>query len=264
MTENSSNNAAQRWLWLGFLAMGLVVVALVALSIVGSINESNSAPEVASSDTNDTSSAQTSTTGGSATAPALDVPVSDTVQEQCDSATPTEPATRDYPQAEQVLEEGVDYSAILCTDAGAIYIDLYEDLTPVTVNNFVFLAQNDYYDNTIFHRVIQDFMAQAGDPTGTGRGGPGYQFQDEIVPSITFDSPGYLAMANAGANTNGSQFFVTYAATDWLNGAHTIFGAVQEGYANLTNVQLRDPSVADAPATTLQDVIIVTDPGTAQ
>ncbi|MCA9912212.1 MAG: peptidylprolyl isomerase, partial [Anaerolineae bacterium] len=125
-------------------------------------------------------------------------PVSGSIQELCDSATPTEPATRSYSQAEQVLEDGVDYQAIFCTDAGPIYVDLFEDQTPVTVNNFVFLAQNNYYDNTIFHRVIQDFMAQGGDPTGTGMGGPGYQFQDEIVQGLTFDTPGLLAMANAG------------------------------------------------------------------
>ncbi len=243
MAQNTSNNPAQRWLWLGFLAIALVVIALIALSIVGSINEANGG--------------DTSATGGDAQVANAE-PVSGSVQEICDNATPTEPTSRSYGQAEQVLEEGVDYQAVFCTDAGPIYVELYEEQTPVTVNNFVFLAQNDYYDNTIFHRVIQDFMAQGGDPTGTGSGGPGYQFQDEIVPSLVFDRPGLLAMANAGPGTNGSQFFITYAPTDWLNGAHTIFGEVLQGYDNAQNIQLRDPQVPSSPATTLQDVIIIT------
>lgn len=250
MAQNTSNNPAQRWLWLGFLAIALVVIALIALSIVGTMNEANGG-EVAS-------------TGNTTASSTNAEPVSGSVQEICDNATPTEPASRSYGQAEQVLEEGVDYQAVFCTDAGPIYVELYEEQTPVTVNNFVFLAQNDYYDNTMFHRVIQDFMAQGGDPTGTGSGGPGYQFQDEIVPSLTFDRPGLLAMANAGAGTNGSQFFITYVPTDWLNGAHTIFGTVLQGYDNALNIQLRDPSIPTSPATTLQDVIIITDPSQIQ
>ncbi len=256
MTQNTTNDSAQRWLWLGFLAIGLVVVGLVVWSIVGSIGE-QSATDVAAEPTS-------AAAGGNESAAANAEPVSDAVQERCDNATPGEPSTRSYAEAEQVLEEGVDYQAIFCTDVGPIYVELYEDMTPVTVNNFVFLAQNDYYDNTIFHRVIQDFMAQAGDPTGTGRGGPGYQFQDEIVPSLTFDSAGLLAMANAGPNTNGSQFFITYAPTTWLDGAHTIFGEVLQGFGNALSIQLRDPQITDAPATTLRDVIIITDPGELQ
>src|SRR5688572_14124487 len=121
----------------------------------------------------------------------------------------------------------------MCTDAGAIYIDLLEDFAPATVNNFVFLAQNNYYDNTIFHRVLEDFMAQGGDPTGTGSGGPGYQFRDEFAPFLTFDRPYLLAMANAGAGTNGSQFFITTAETPHLDFRHTIFGDVLEGQENV-------------------------------
>src|SRR5687767_12331023 len=102
--------------------------------------------------------------------PTLTLPIAD----ECAQVDIQEPTTRTYSQADDALVEGVDYQAIFCTDAGAILVDLYEDQTPITVNNFVFLAQHDYYNNTIFHRVIEGFMAQAGDPTGTGSGGPGY------------------------------------------------------------------------------------------
>lgn len=191
------------------------------------------------------------------------------IQAQGDAQTPTElcrtafpaeePDTRSYQQPEQVLEDGVDYYAIFCTSAGAIYVDLFETETPETVNNFVFLAQEGYYNNTNFHRVIQEFMAQAGDPTNTGTGGPGYQFADEILDDLTFDRAGLLAMANAGPGTNGSQFFITTAATDWLNGAHTIFGEVVTGYDNVLNIRLRDPQQALLAGTRLDTILIVED-----
>lgn len=184
-----------------------------------------------------------------------------TPDEICSGATPaTDPDNRSYDEAEDVLESGVDYRAIFCTSEGAIYIELFEGVAPETVNNFVFLAENDYYNNTIFHRVIENFMAQGGDPTGTGSGGPGYQFQDETLSYLTFDRPGLLAMANAGPGTNGSQFFITFAPTPHLNGAHTIFGEVLEGSEIVDEIMLRDPSAADSPATDLQTVVIVTDP----
>jgi len=122
--------------------------------------------------------------------------------------------------------------AVMKTNMGTIELELYADQTPKTVENFVGLANKDYYNGVIFHRVIPDFMIQGGDPTGTGRGGQslwGKPFADEIVPSLTFDKPGILAMANAGANTNGSQFFITVAQTSWLDGHHTIFGKVING-----------------------------------
>ena len=187
--------------------------------------------------------------------------VSGTPEDICEAATPSdEPETREFTEAEDVLEVGVDYHAIFCTDAGAVYIDLYESLAPMTVNNFVFLAESGYYNNIIFHRVLEDFMAQGGDPTGTGSGGPGYQFRDEFSPFMTFDRPGLLAMANAGAGTNGSQFFITTVATPHLDFAHTIFGEVLAGQENVEGITLRDPSQADSPATTLETVVIVTDP----
>ncbi len=179
----------------------------------------------------------------------------------CENSVPAaEPATREYAAAGEVLQPGVDYHAVFCTDAGAVYIDLFEDLTPVTVNSFVFLAENGYYNNTIFHRVIADFMAQGGDPTGTGTGGPGYQFTDEFVGFLTFDQPGWLAMANAGPGTNGSQFFITTVPTPHLDFRHTIFGQVIEGQETVSAIQIRDPQVPDSPSTALQTVVIVTDP----
>jgi cyclophilin family peptidyl-prolyl cis-trans isomerase len=122
--------------------------------------------------------------------------------------------------------------AVINTSMGKIEIELFADKTPKTVENFVGHAEKGYYNGIIFHRVIKDFMIQGGDPTGTGRGGEsiwGKPFEDEIVESLTFDKPGYLAMANAGPNTNGSQFFITVIPTTWLNGNHTIFGEVIEG-----------------------------------
>jgi cyclophilin family peptidyl-prolyl cis-trans isomerase len=188
-----------------------------------------------------------------------------TPTEICEAAVPAaEPESREFTEAEDVLEIGVDYRAIMCTDAGAIYIDLLEDFAPATVNNFVFLAESGYYNNTIFHRVIEDFMAQGGDPTGTGSGGPGYQFRDEFAPFVSFDRPYLLAMANAGAGTNGSQFFITTAPTPHLDFRHTIFGDVLEGKENVANILLRDPAQADAPSTALQTVIIITDPSTVE
>lgn len=184
-----------------------------------------------------------------------------TPDEICDAVTPAEaPESRDYDGAEDVLEAGVDYRAIFCTGAGAVYVDLFEDQTPVTVNNFVFLAEDGYYNNTNFHRVIADFMAQGGDPTNTGSGGPGYQFQDEFVGYLRFDRTGLLAMANAGENTNGSQFFLTTAITSHLDFRHTIFGEVLVGQDVVENIELRDPSAASGPGTALETVVIIEDP----
>ncbi len=116
--------------------------------------------------------------------------------------------------------------AIIKTNKGEINLNLFSEAAPATVLNFINLANRGYYNNTIFHRVIEDFMAQGGDPTGTGMGGPGYSFGDEVYNGYLFDKPGYLAMANAGPNSNGSQFFITTVITEWLNNNHTIFGEV--------------------------------------
>jgi cyclophilin family peptidyl-prolyl cis-trans isomerase/tetratricopeptide (TPR) repeat protein/O-antigen ligase len=143
------------------------------------------------------------------------------------------PFTLDPPKA---------YQATIKTEKGDIVLQLYADRVPTTVNNFVFLAREGFYDNTTFHRVLPDFMAQAGDPTGTGRGGPGYAFSDEFDPELRHDGPGVLSMANAGANTNGSQFFITYEATPWLDDRHTVFGRVIQGMEVLESLTPRDPS----------------------
>jgi cyclophilin family peptidyl-prolyl cis-trans isomerase len=185
-----------------------------------------------------------------------------TPQAICDAAGPGELTEMKFDAPEQVLEAGVDYRAIFCTSAGAIYIDLFEDQTPITVNNFVFLAQQSYYDGTTFHRVMESFMAQGGDPTATGTSGPGYQFEDEPVGFLIFDQPGKLAMANSGPATNGSQFFITTAPTPHLNYKHTILGDVLEGQENVVNIRLRDPQSDPNPGEALDAVIIVTDPST--
>ena len=183
-------------------------------------------------------------------------------QALCDAAEPADLTTMQFPEADQVIGKNIDYRAILCTSAGAIYVDLYEKLTPVTVNNFVFLAEQGYYDNTTFHRVIPDFMAQGGDPTGTGRGGPGYQFGDEPIGFLTFDRPGLLAMANAGPGTNGSQFFITTAPTPHLNYKHTIFGDVLIGQDIVEAIRERDPQTATDSAEALETVLIISDHAT--
>jgi peptidyl-prolyl cis-trans isomerase B (cyclophilin B) len=117
-------------------------------------------------------------------------------------------------------------TATIQTSKGAIHLRLTPEQTPVTVASFVNLAQRGFYDGKTFHRVIPDFMIQGGCPRGTGTGGPGYKFEDEIVPSLKHDKPGVLSMANAGPRTNGSQFFITHVPTPWLDGKHTVFGAV--------------------------------------
>lgn len=133
------------------------------------------------------------------------------------------------------------YSVTLHTDKGDIILELFADKAPQTVNNFVFLAREGFYDGTIFHRVIADFMAQGGDPTGSGRGGPGYRFADEFHPSLRHDKPGILSMANAGPGTNGSQFFITHVPTPWLDGKHSVFGQVTGGMDVLLSIPPRDP-----------------------
>ena len=138
---------------------------------------------------------------------------------------------KQYPKAPDMkIDTAKTYSATLETTQGKIVVDLFTKDAPKTVNNFVFLAREGFYDGTVFHRVIKDFMIQGGDPTGTGRGGPGYRFEDETKDNPRkHTGPGVLSMANAGPNTNGSQFFITHVATPWLDGKHTVFGQVREG-----------------------------------
>ena len=138
------------------------------------------------------------------------------------------------------------------TTKGTIVVELYKDKAPKTVENFVTLVKKGFYDGIIFHRVIPGFMVQTGDPTGTGRGGPGYQFADEFGPGLAHTGPGMLSMANAGPNTNGSQFFITLAATPWLDGKHAIFGKVIEGQNVVDQIAAADRDASDRPKTEIK------------
>ena len=148
------------------------------------------------------------------------------------------------------------YTATLQTDKGEIVIELFADKVPNTVNNFVFLTRQGFYNDTIFHRVIANFMVQGGDPTGTGRGGPGYRFGDEFHATLRHNKPGILSMANAGPNTNGSQFFITHGPTPHLDDRHAVFGQVVEGLDVLMSIPERDPRNVNAPAVKIKRVTI--------
>jgi cyclophilin family peptidyl-prolyl cis-trans isomerase len=148
------------------------------------------------------------------------------------------------------------YEARIRTDKGDIVAQLYGDKTPRTVNNFVFLAREGFYDGVTFHRVISNFMAQGGDPSGTGTGGPGYRFSDEFHPELKHDSPGILSMANAGPDTNGSQFFITHVPTPWLDGKHSVFGKVIAGMEVLLSIPPRDPGRAQDRGVVIQTIEI--------
>jgi cyclophilin family peptidyl-prolyl cis-trans isomerase len=147
------------------------------------------------------------------------------------------------------------YTATFKTGKGDIVIELFAKRAPNTVNNFVFLAREGFYDNTTFHRVIPDFMVQGGDPTGTGTGGPGYRFADEFDPSLRHNKPGILSMANSGPGTNGSQFFITHVPTPHLDDRHSVFGQVIEGMDVLLSITVRDPG-SGTPADALETIVI--------
>jgi cyclophilin family peptidyl-prolyl cis-trans isomerase len=155
------------------------------------------------------------------------------------------------------IDPAKKYTAHIKTNKGTIVIELFADKAPVTVNNFVFLAREGFYDNTTFHRVIKPFMVQGGDPSGTGRGGPGYRFKDEFHPTLKHDKAGILSMANAGPGTNGSQFFITHIPTPHLDGRHSVFGKVIEGMDVVNAIPERDPQRAREPGETLISIEIV-------
>ncbi len=157
------------------------------------------------------------------------------------------------------IDEQNEYTAVIETDLGNIVLRLFANESPITVNNFVFLAQEGYYDGVMFHRVIHNFMVQGGDPTGTGSGGPGYMFGDEVNNGLKFDKPGLLAMANAGPGTNGSQFFITHVPTPHLTGNHTIFGEVIEGMDTVFAIPERNPQNAKDNGVIMSKVTINTD-----
>lgn len=141
---------------------------------------------------------------------------------------------------EMQIDATKTYEAAIETDRGTIVLELYSKHAPKTVNNFVFLSQEGYYDGLTFHRVISDFMIQGGDPTGSGAGGPGYKFEDELVGNPLTHETGAISMANAGPNTNGSQFFITHSPQPHLNGKHTVFGQVIEGQDVVNAIQKGD------------------------
>lgn len=144
-------------------------------------------------------------------------------------------------------------TADFTTSMGSFSIELFEDKAPATTKNFIDLAEKGFFDGIIFHRVINGFMIQGGDPTGTGRGGPGYTIPDEFHADLTHSGPGILSMANAGPNTGGSQFFITLEATPWLDGKHAVFGKVTEGMDVVRSIGSTATGPGDRP---LQEVVM--------
>lgn len=170
-------------------------------------------------------------------------------------------ASHTFSAPEPATEAGVDYGARIVTDVGTILVDLTETQTPLTVNSFVFLARNHFFEGILFHRVIEDFMAQAGDPNTIdgapstwGYGGPGYEFANEIDPALTFAEGGVLAMANAGADTNGSQFFITFGEASFLDGKYSVFGRALEGQSVLAAIKRGEPPSMPTRITSVQIV----------
>lgn len=154
------------------------------------------------------------------------------------------------------LDTSKSYTAIFKTEKGDITVELFADRAPLTVENFVNLARAGFYDGTTFHRVINGFMAQGGDPTGTGTGGPGYQFGDEFHPSLRHDGAGVLSMANAGPGTNGSQFFITHGPTPHLDDRHSVFGKVIAGMDVVNSLRERDPQRDRQPGDRIETIEI--------
>jgi cyclophilin family peptidyl-prolyl cis-trans isomerase len=157
---------------------------------------------------------------------------------------------------EMALDDTKDYYATFATDRGTFRVKLYAKEAPNTVNNFVFLARQGFYDGTTFHRVIKPCMVQGGDPTGTGTGGPGYKIRDEFGPGLKHNKPGIVSMANAGANTGGSQFFITHIPTPHLDNRHAVFGEVVEGMDIVNSIRERDPGRDRQPGDKIQSVTI--------
>lgn len=170
--------------------------------------------------------------------------------------------TQSYANSPEMdLNPASEYFANFATGKGLIKVRLFAQEAPETANNFVFLAREGYFDGTTFHRVIKDFMAQAGDPTGTGTGGPGYRIPDEFHPDLKHDKPGILSMANAGPNTGGSQFFITHGPTPWLDGKHAVFGEVVDGMDIVYALRERDPQRDPEPGDGIERVEIEEVPG---
>ncbi|HET6770164.1 MAG TPA: peptidylprolyl isomerase [Actinomycetota bacterium] len=171
----------------------------------------------------------------------------------CGGAVPVD-AGKKKPTFDKPPEMQIDlnksYRVAMTTSCGEISLELFDDKSPKTVNNFLFLVKKGFYDGTTFHRIIKGFMNQGGDPEGTGRGGPGYQFEDEVDNGLKFDQVGLLAMANSGPNTNGSQFFITTGDASHLNGKHTIFGKVIGGMEVVDALNALETDQSDKPTQT--------------
>src|ERR671918_1096165 len=157
---------------------------------------------------------------------------------------------------EMQIDPKKKYKAHMETDKGTMVIELFADKAPKTVNNFVFLAREGFYEGVMFHRVIANFMAQGGDPTGRGSGGPGYKFEDEFHPSLRHDKQGILSMANAGPGTNGSQFFITHGPTPHLDNKHSVFGRVIDGMDVVLALRERDPQRDRSPGDRIETIEI--------
>lgn len=174
-------------------------------------------------------------------------------------AAPAPVAGKQYPAAPPMtIDVKKTYTATIKTPRGDIVIKLRPDLAPETVNSFVFLARDGYYNGLTWHRVLADFMAQGGDPTGTGMGGPGYTVKGEFTDKVSFDKPGYVAMARPGndVNGNGSQFFITTAPATYLDNQYTIFGEVTAGQDIVKGIPLRDPASATTPGEAMESITI--------
>lgn len=155
------------------------------------------------------------------------------------------------------IDPSKHYEAVFHTQRGDFTVELFAQQAPITVNNFVTLARDGFYDGTTFHRVIKGFMAQGGDPTGTGRGGPGYSFADEPgALALKHEGVGTLSMANAGRDTNGSQFFITFGPTSHLNGKHGVFGKVSSGMDVVNSIRERDPGTDRQPGDRIDSIEI--------
>lgn len=176
-----------------------------------------------------------------ASAPSVDVPVAVPGDQTACEPFADIPVASQYDEPPMRIDTSKQYFAtVKMAKGGEFVMQLYPDKAPITVNSFVFLACKGFYNGVTFHRVLQDFMAQGGDPTGTGGGGPGYQFVNEDS-DLTFDKEGVIAMANAGRDTNGSQFFITFSPQAYLNGGYTIFGQIVQGMDVVNSITLRDP-----------------------
>ena len=168
-------------------------------------------------------------------------------------------AERQFDPPTQVIDPAKSYQATIVTEKGDIVLDLFADTAPTNVNSFVYLAQNGWYDNVTFHRVLEGFMAQAGDPSGVGVGWPGYRCEDEVAAERGFDKAGMVALANSGPNTNGGQFFITFGPTPHLNESFTIIGEVTSGQDIVDAITLRDPQQNPDFAGDLIETILITE-----